>query len=137
MHDQWLRWVPVLKVKDARQSERFYCEVLGFIKDWEHRFAADFPLYISMSRGPLCLHLSEHEGGGTQKGELFIAVIDVDRTYAALLERGLEADGPPENRSYGVRDFGLMDPDGHHLVLGTSLANFATSPGRTFNQEEA
>ncbi len=137
MNDEWLRWVPVLKVKDARQSERFYCDGLGFVKDWEHRFAADFPLYISVSRDALCLHLSEHEGGGTHRGELFIAVRDVDFTYAALVERGLQADGSPENRSYGVRDFSLTDPDGHRLVLGTNLANFANSPERTFKPEDS
>ena len=88
-----------------------------------------------MSRGPLSLHLSEHEGGGMHRGALFIAVSDVDHTYAALAARGLEADGPPENRPYGVRDFGLVDPDGHRLVLGTTLPDFADAPGRTFNQE--
>ena len=65
LNDQWLTWVPVLRVRDARASERFYCEILGFTKDWEHRFADDFPLYISVSRDALVLHLSEHEGGGT------------------------------------------------------------------------
>lgn len=136
MEDQWLQWVPVFKVQDARKSERFYCEVLGFLKDWEHRFAADFPLYISLSRGAICLHLSEHEGGGTRKGELFIAVKDVDHTYAVLKERGLKVDGPPESHSYGVRDFGFTDPDGHRLVLGTSLDGFGESPGRTFPETD-
>lgn len=134
MQDAWLHWVPVLRVQNARQSERFYCDVLGFVKDWEHRFGVDFPLYIALSRGALRLHLSEHEGGGTRSADLFIAVGDVDRTYAALLERGLEADGPPADRPYGVRDFGLQDPDGHHLVLGTPLAGFAASPGRTYEE---
>ena len=133
MDDRWLHWVPVLQVSDARRSEDFYCEVLGFAKDWEHRFAEDFPLYVSVSRGPLRLHLSEHGQGGSRKAELFIAVQDVDTTYSGLMERGLEADGPPEDRPYGVRDFGLSDPDGHHLVLGTALADFAHAPGRSWS----
>lgn len=135
MADTWNCWVPVLRVQDGRRSERFYCEVLGFTKDWEHRFADDFPLYVAVSRGDLCLHLSEHGEGEVQRAHLYVAVQNVDETYAALVARGLVAQGPPENRPYGVRDFGLDDPDGHHLVLGTDLADFEEAPGRSHGDE--
>lgn len=135
MDSDWTHWVPVLKVEDARRSTRFYCDVLGFDKDWEHRFAEEFPLYVSVSRGPLRLHLSEHEGGGTRKADLFIAVRDVDRTYAEARTRGLQPEGPPEDRAYGVRDFGFTDPDGHHFTVGTGLPGFAEATGRAYPDE--
>ena len=53
-------WVPIFTVEDATAAGEFYCATLGFEKDWEHRFADDFPLYVSISRDGLSLHLSEH-----------------------------------------------------------------------------
>ena len=135
MADEWMTWVPVLKVTDAQASADFYCEVLGFTKDWEHRFADDFPLYVSVSRDQLCLHLSEHEGGGTRIGDLFIAVRNVDETYSQLVARGLQPDGPPEDRPYGVRDFGFSDADGHHFVLGADLETFEEAEGRSYPED--
>ena len=129
----WKRWVPVFKVKDARHSGAFYCNVLGFQKDWEHQFADNFPLYLSVSRDSLTLHLSEH-GDDSSQCDVFIAVDDVDQEYKELTERGLVTDGPPENRPYGVRDFGFSDPDGNHLTLGTNLDGFERAQGRTYDQ---
>ena len=39
----WTGWTPILRVKDAAASIRFYCDVLGFNEDWVHRFGDDFP----------------------------------------------------------------------------------------------
>ena len=66
MAQKWSGWIAILKVADAPRSVAFYCDILGFSKDWEHRFDDGWPLYVSVSRGPLTLHLSEHQGGGTQ-----------------------------------------------------------------------
>ncbi len=130
----WQRWVPIFKVTDAHHSCAFYCDMLGFEKDWEHRFANDFPLYISVSRDSLTLHLSEH-GDEPRQSDVFVAVDDVDQVYATLTERGLVAHGPPGDRPYGVRDFAFNDPDGNHLTLGTTLADFETAPGRTYDDK--
>lgn len=51
-------------------------------------------------------------------------------------DRGLELNGPPEDRPYGVRDFALCDPDGR-LVIATALPNFEEALGRTMNQSES
>ena len=90
--------------------------------DWEHRFAEGFPLYVSVSRPPLHLHLSEHEGGGTREAELFVRVPDVDAVHRAVVAAGYAPDGAPVNQDYGMRDFGLTDPDGHHITLGTPVS---------------
>lgn len=132
MNNQWRCWIPVLSVRDARASEKFYCDSLGFSSDWAHQFDIDFPLYISLSRDALTLHLSEHGGGG-EKVTLVISVEDVDAVYAELCENGLQTDGPPEDRPYGTRDFGISDPDGHRLIISTPLADFRDAPGRKMN----
>jgi catechol 2,3-dioxygenase-like lactoylglutathione lyase family enzyme len=88
MAQQWSGWIPILKVVDAQRSVSFYCDVLGFDKDWEHRFAEGWPLYLSVSRGALTLHLSEHHDGDTGGTALFVPVDDVDAVYAELVGSG-------------------------------------------------
>jgi uncharacterized glyoxalase superfamily protein PhnB len=111
-------------VVDAQRSASFYCDVLGFDKDWEHRFAEGWPLYVSVSRGALTLHLSEHHDGETGGTELFVRVDDVDAVYAQLVDRGLVAESPPADQDYGVRDFHFTDPDGHRIGVGRRLESF-------------
>ena len=90
MAEEWSTWVPILRVKDAHISAKFYREALGFEVDWEHRFAEGFPLYMQISRPPLHLHLSEHQGGGTSAAEFFVRVPDVDAVHKAMVDRGIE-----------------------------------------------
>ena len=117
----WTGWTPILKVKDAAASIRFYCDLLGFNEDWVHRFEADFPAYASISRDPLILHLSEHEGGGTEHAELFVHVQDVDAVYEEFKANGLKTNPPVSEPEIGLRQFELEDPDGHHLSFGTGI----------------
>ena len=129
MSDEWSGWVPILRVEDARTSMEFYRDVLGFTVDWEHKFAEDFPLYAQVSRPPLFLHLSEHQGGGTVGAEFFVRVPDVDAVYADIVKRGHTPESPPHDQEYGMRDFLVVDPDGHSITLGTPV-DFPTEQHR-------
>lgn len=124
MADDWSNWVPILGVKDARRSAQFYSEALGFEMDWEHRYADGFPLYVQLTRPPLTLHLSEH-GDSTHPAEFFVRVPDVDALYTELLERGIQPARELTDQPYGMRDFCIVDPDGHRITLGTP-AGFPT-----------
>ncbi|MEU7921269.1 glyoxalase superfamily protein [Micromonospora zamorensis] len=55
------RLAPVLRTTDANAAATWYAR-LGFVKQWEHRFASDLPLYVSIARGDVEIHLSEHTG---------------------------------------------------------------------------
>jgi uncharacterized glyoxalase superfamily protein PhnB len=124
MSEQWSSWVPILRVKDAQISAKFYREALGFKVDWEHRFEDGFPLYMQVSRRPLVLHLSEHQGG-TTAAEFFVRVPDVDTVYKSIVDQGIEPASEPTDQEWGIRDFCLVDPDGHRVTLGTP-AGFPT-----------
>ena len=121
MTRDWTGWTPILKVKDAATSIRFYCDLLGFHEDWIHRFEEDFPAYASVSRDPLILHLSEHEGDGTQNADLFVHVLDVDSVYEEFTANGLLTNPPVSEPEIGLRQFEFDDPDGHHISFGTGL----------------
>lgn len=122
MPEQPSNWVPILRVADARKSADFYKKALQFSVDWEHRYEEGFPLYVQVSKPPLTLHLSEHTGGGTRSAELFLRVPDVDAAHQGMVERGVSPEAEPADQPYGLRDFAVVDPDGHRITLGTPIA---------------
>lgn len=63
---------PVLRIFDYQRAIDHYVKWLGFIVDWEHRFADDLPVYLQVSLGEIVLHLSEHSGDGTPGTNIFI-----------------------------------------------------------------
>ena len=42
---------PILRIFDEAKALEFYVDFLGFKVDWQHRFEADFPLYLQVSLG--------------------------------------------------------------------------------------
>jgi catechol 2,3-dioxygenase-like lactoylglutathione lyase family enzyme len=107
----------VLRIFDAELGVRFYCEYLGFVVDWEHRFEPDLPLYMQVSRDDAVLHLSEHYGDGTPGSGVWVAVDDLPALHRELRQRddlgrqrpGIDADAP------GGPTMAVIDPFGNVL----------------------
>ena len=76
--------IPVLRMFSIEKARAFYCDYLGFTVDWEHRFAPDLPLYMSVTRGGLTLHLTEHHGDCTPGAKVFVETEDVAALHAEL-----------------------------------------------------
>lgn len=102
---------PVLHVRDARRAAAWYAR-LGFTVQWEHRFDPELPLYVSIARGRLNLHLSEHSGDAQPGALVYISVLDVDEAARSV---GIST---IEKMPWG-RDFEVADPDGNRLRIGT------------------
>ncbi|OBI46096.1 bleomycin resistance protein [Mycobacterium kyorinense] len=108
--------VPLLRIFDVAGALEFYCDYLGFRRDWEHRFEPDLPAYIQVSRSDVVLHLTEHYGDGSPNTVLWIPVGDVDALHAELIGRrhgysrpGIENDAP------GGPTMTVVDPFGNQL----------------------
>jgi uncharacterized glyoxalase superfamily protein PhnB len=43
---------------------------------------------------------------------------DLDATYAKFQELGVSTEGPPTERTWGERDFLMLDPDGNLVEVG-------------------
>ena len=56
----------------------------------------------------------------TSKADLYIHVIDVEKYHHAFSKK-IEKISPLVNSGYGMRDFSIHDPWGHHLVFGEAL----------------
>jgi len=53
---------------------------------------------------------------------VYIRVDDVDAAYAEILERGTAIDYTLCDQPWGMREFGVQDPDGHDIAFGQPLA---------------
>ena len=103
--------VPVLRVEDAGRAVTWY-EWLGFTKDWEHQFEPGLPWFVSISRGPVTLYLSEHEGDAPRSSLVHLYVDDVDTVSA---EFGVAVD----EEGLAGRECDLEDPDDNRLRVAT------------------
>ncbi len=71
--------IPILRMFDEAKAREFYLDFLGFSVDFEHRFEADLPLYLGISRGGLQLHLSEHHGDASPGSTVFVPMQNIAR----------------------------------------------------------
>ena len=105
-------------VSDVDASIAWYMEVLGF----SERFR--FSNYAGIGHGGVQIHLA---GPGTPnaravgQGSIYIFVDDVDAYHVDITARGATAQAPPKDYEYGMRDFGITDPDGNILGFGQEV----------------
>lgn len=79
--------IPILRMFDEAKAREFYLDFLGFSVEFEHRFEADLPLYLGISRNGLQLHLSEHHGDATPGSAVFIPTHNIEQLRDELLAR--------------------------------------------------
>lgn len=110
--------VPVLRIFDLERAREFYIDWLGFTIDWEHRFDANAPLYLQVSRGNLVLHLSEHSGDGTPGTVVYITAKDVTGLHHELQARPYRFLNPGLGEgATGGPCLDLLDPFGNTLRI--------------------
>src|SRR5919112_1709542 len=79
--------VPILRSFDEAKAREFYCGFLGFAADWEHRFEANAPLYMQVSRAGIVFHVSEHHGDGSPGCHVRVEVTGLQAFHAELTEK--------------------------------------------------
>lgn len=77
--------IPILRMFDERKAREFYLDFLGFRVEFEHRFEADLPLYLGISRNGLHLHLSEHHGDACPGAAVFIPTRNIEQLHDELI----------------------------------------------------
>ncbi len=70
--------IPILRIFDEAKAREFYLDFLGFSVEFEHRFEADLPLYLGISRNGLQLHLSEHHGDASPGATTFVPMHNIE-----------------------------------------------------------
>src|ERR1051325_10723451 len=83
--------IPVLHISSSAVAEEFYCNQLGFNRQWAYRFddAKPDPCYMGLTRDGIELHVSSFSGDGVSGGVVFLLVEDVDALHTELVAKGL------------------------------------------------
>lgn len=103
--------VPILRVKNARASTRYFLEVLGFQKDWEDPEEPGEPLLVSVSRDQVTFFLSERPEDGPVGGRANVHVDDARKLHEEFESHGARIPAPLERDPDGSIEFQVRDLD--------------------------
>ena len=109
----------VLHVKDMAVALAYYRDKLGFAVSftWE-----DPPRYVCLCLGDVAIHLNSYVPPAGWS-HVCIFCKGIDALYAQLVARAVTVEEPIADRPYGMRDFTVIDPEGHRLVFGQGISD--------------
>ena len=108
--------IPILRIFSVDKAREFYVDFLGFSVDWEHRFEPGLPLYMSVSRSGLVLHLSEHHGDATPGSTVFVWMHGIHDYQRELIgKRYGHARPGVEEAPWNAYVMEIADPFGNRL----------------------
>lgn len=105
----------ILAVSDVRGAVEYYTTKLGF---WLAFAEGDPPIFAGVNLGSVQLFLES--GSPCPQGcSVYFVIDDADVLYRFHESSGVEIlDGPPRDRSYGLRDYTVKDCCGYRLTFG-------------------
>lgn len=112
--------VPSLPVKDCAEAIRYYCEVLGFRKDFDDAILGrEETLFAGVSRGECAITLNQHE---RQEYRAIVGceVDDVDLLHEEYRSRGVTILLAPQDEPWGERHMAIVDPNGHQIHFSST-----------------
>ena len=107
--------IPILRMFDEAKAREFYLDFLGFGVEFEHRFEADLPLYLGISRNGLQLHLSEHHGDASPGSTVFIPMQNIELLRDELLAKRYGYGRPDIVQQGWGQVLEVYDPFGNRL----------------------
>ncbi|MEO0538931.1 MAG: glyoxalase superfamily protein [Cyanobacteria bacterium P01_A01_bin.123] len=120
---KFLKTTPIIRMFDEAKAKEFYVDFLGFSVDWEHRFEANFPLYMQVSRNGCVLHLSEHYGDCCPGSAMRIESNELDAFHQELIAKNYRHFRPAiEETPWGSRDMSVTDPFGNRLTFTNAIS---------------
>lgn len=114
--------ISLLRVKDARKSQAYFQDKLGFRTTWEHDPGDGFPVFLEVARDHVAFHLSEHEGDGPFGITVYINVADAQSLHDEFASRGVEIAEPIQEAEWGETTFAINDLDGNTFRFGSPVA---------------
>ncbi|HEX7028193.1 MAG TPA: VOC family protein [Gammaproteobacteria bacterium] len=121
MNTKYLAATSILIVNDPRTARDFYVNKLGF----EVSFEWGEPLtYLGVKRNDVEIHLTSASNAQHEAGKAVISIFtdEVDDLYEYFKGNGVETTVEPGDREYGLRDFGVRDPDGNIINFGCDVS---------------
>ncbi|MCY1177581.1 hypothetical protein D9M73_178950 [compost metagenome] len=100
---------------DEAKAREFYLDFLGFSVEFEHRFEADLPLYLGISRDGLHLHLSEHHGDASPGSTVFVPMQNIELLRDELLGKRYGYGRPEIVQQGWGKELQVYDPFGNRI----------------------
>lgn len=105
----------IFHVSNVDAALQYYTEVLGFTLDFRYNDLA------GVAYGPVLIYLSgpgQDNRRAEGEGSIYIFGDEMDQYYQQIIAKGALVTVTIDNRGYGMRDFGIRDPDGNNLAFG-------------------
>jgi len=108
---------PVLQISDLNQSIAFYCDALGFTKEFVY---GEPSYYAGVKKNDVTFHLCQSEENAQRRGmgSVYVFCDEVDTYYGGIKAKGAVVTSPLNTYPYGMRDFQIKDPDGNLIAFG-------------------
>jgi MerR family transcriptional regulator, thiopeptide resistance regulator len=116
--------IPVLACSDIAAEHDFLVETLGFSSAGLVQRPDGRVIHGEVRAGQQRIWLLGAEDEG-----IVVQVKDVDAHYARVREAGAEIIYEPRDQSYGRREYGVRDPEGHKWWIGTQTSTPSPSTG--------
>lgn len=111
----------VLAVIDLDRSRRYYMDVLGFAEDMKVEgwsFLSRGECHIRIGDCPGIKPMSEAQDHSWFS---YLHVDDAKAFYEEVISKGAEIWHKLGDKPWGMREFGIVTPDGHRIVFGQRL----------------
>lgn len=112
---------PKLPMRDKKSTKDFYTNKLGF-KEFGN---ADFKGYLMLHKDDIQIHFFEFRDLDVHEnyGQVYIRTDDIDSFYQSLLDNKvfIHQNGRLEVKSWGQKEFSILDPDKNLLTFGQNL----------------
>ncbi|KQT17972.1 Bleomycin resistance protein [Chryseobacterium sp. Leaf404] len=112
---------PKLPMRNKAETKKYYIEKLGF----EQLGSDDFPDYLMLKKDEIEIHffLFTDLNPKENYGMVYIRVSGIDAFYHSLVDERVEIhpNGSLQTKSWGQKEFSLLDPDSNLLTFGESF----------------
>ena len=112
---------PKLPMRDKNVTRAFYANKLGF----NEYGSADYDGYLMMEKDQIQIHFFEFKALDPKEnyGQVYIRTDNIDNLHQSLLDHktSIHPNGPLEIKSWGQKEFSVLDPDNNLLTFGQPI----------------
>ncbi len=110
---------PKLPMRNKALTKEFYLNKLSFEE------LSDYGDYLIVGKDNIEIHFFEFKKLDPKEnyGQVYIRTDDIDTLYRSFLDKNISIhpNGELQSKSWGQREFALLDPDNNLLTFGQSL----------------
>jgi MerR family transcriptional regulator, thiopeptide resistance regulator len=126
------RIIPVLVYEDIEAGHDYLVNLFGFTSGGLHRLDDGTVIHGEVTLGDFAvwLHavapevdLASPRDAHVSHSGLSVQIPDVDEHYQRAKAAGANIDSEPTGKPYGLREYGVRDPEGHRWWFSTPLAS--------------